>query len=132
MTNEDLYTTLSDSKLIAGVMGRLGIEGDAVWYDIDGRCWNLDKTTQGISTLPGEFNSFRLDKILSALPDWCFNFPQGIDEDDVYVQCCKHITSDSVMDISSLLFDLHSYLRGKEVISAGCALLALLEEEKLI
>ena len=134
------YTTLEDSKLIAGVMGRLGIEADAYWL-------NFDFASKQVLLMPiGDIQkpnigkpfwdravekapSYRLDKILAALPDWVFScevndftlaftFPKGIEQE------FRREIADMVEEV--LL------KRGKEALSAGCQLLALLEEEGLI
>lgn len=147
MTNE-FYTTLEDSRLVAPIMERLGIEADA-WYD---QASDYRLTTEALARCHGPnyttllrergMSSYRLDKLLLALPEWCIGwtaFPTWQDLDFVFIDPLTKVrkpilTRDDELDRIRLTYYIQTIMkeRGPEALHACVELLVLLDEGKLL
>lgn len=136
MTNQDLYTTLDQSRIVAPIMQRLGIEPDAYWciarpimgikVRLSSYAIVLRGAHEDLSKLKKKekLAAYRLDKLLLALPELCaydngiyFNFAGNINK-----YCEK---------TDSLLQDVF-LKRGSEAIKACVELILLLDKEGLL
>lgn len=137
INQEDLYTSLEDSKLIAPVMEGQGIGADKYWGWSD-ICeeWLLEDSPMDIDCpKDNSIPSFRLDKILLALPEWVFSKGEWHDYEffgysGFNFKFDRKIESHATLSTALINFrSLRS--RGKEALKAGCELIALLESNGL-
>ena len=134
INQEDLYTSIQDSKLIAPVMERVGIKADA-WQS--GDCLSENPSHQiiydGIDPVP----LFRLDKIMLALPELRIDLGEeynGVLEDKGFLKLDINTAPLYFTGIDQRIENLLLVLlssRGKEALKAGCVLLRLLEDNGL-
>jgi hypothetical protein len=122
---QHLYTNLDDSKLLAETGLMAGIEPDGcfiddVFYDAHA-VYDEDWAT----SCRDSCHSYRLDKLLMKLPDWCF---------EKNYNWCEKLRHNHAFDLAHEAFALFQsllYLRGQPAIQATVKLLMLLKENGL-
>jgi hypothetical protein len=139
-SNEQLCCDREHAKLLAetGLMG--DVEADGYWTsfcngfrieEFSGKTLFRERPYE--SGMAQNYKTYRLDKILTMLPEWVWD--KGL---DLYGYLVSKILSDIKIDrlryeISELRFTLNSsYFRGQSAANAAAKLLHLLWEEKLI
>lgn len=122
MSNQDLYTNLEQSRIVAPIMERLGVEADAwISQNIISENPHHKVISNGVEAAP----LFRLDKILLALPDWCTE-RYGLQK----IAKLHPEQEGKEFQWWSRVFEMQSK-RGSEAIAAAVELLKLLEDEGL-
>jgi hypothetical protein len=123
MNNEQLYTNLEDSKLLAETGLMAGVEPDGYLHHrtlVTVREGRLLENT--INALP---KAYRLDKLLMRLPDWVYSgkLPLSMSNDIASINIGE--------DVYYGYQDIYK-LRGQPAIQATVKLLVLLQENGLL
>lgn len=132
INDNDLYTTVEQSRLIQPIMDRLEIDPDAHYrLDLDNQFYkDLGFITED-SVL-----SYRLDKIQLALPEWVFNVVEKIGTFQMAQEICvgAEICTESgfLEEHSSWLIEEMVIHQGCKAIEAAAELLVLLDEYEVL
>lgn len=129
MTNPKLHTTSDQSRIVAPIMQRLGVEEDA-YYDDDGDLRIVFEIETYCEMSPTWTPAYRLDRLFLILPEWVFTWRNNI------WQYLKHeikrsLTTELMTEIHELCLSLN-HLRGQEAIAACVELIVLLDKEGLL